>query len=46
MPANIITKLFLKCYLSNVEDKTQNDIVWDDSEQSGNGASSSENQYD
>jgi hypothetical protein len=31
---NIIPKSFLKCCLSNAEDGTQNDILWDNSEQS------------
>jgi hypothetical protein len=43
VPVNIISKSFLKCRLSNAEDGTQDDTVWDDSEQSGEGASSSEN---
>jgi hypothetical protein len=30
--------------LSNAEDGTQDDILWDDSEQSGEGATSSENE--
>jgi hypothetical protein len=41
VPINIIQKSFLKCCLSNVEDGMQDDILWDDSEQSGEGASSS-----
>jgi hypothetical protein len=41
VPVNI-PKLFLKCSLSNVEDGTQDDIPWDNCEQSGKGASSSE----
>jgi hypothetical protein len=36
-PASIIPKYFLKCCLSNEEDLTQDDILWDDSEQSGEG---------
>jgi hypothetical protein len=44
VPINIIQKSFLKCCLSNVEDGMQDDIPWDDSEQSGKGASSSENE--
>jgi hypothetical protein len=40
---NIIQKSFLKCCLSNVEDGIQDDILWDDGEQSGEGASSSGN---
>jgi hypothetical protein len=43
VPLNNIPELFIKCSLSNVEDGTQDDILWDDSEQSGEGASSSEN---
>jgi hypothetical protein len=34
--------IFFKCCLSNVEDGMQDDILWDNSEQSGEGASSSE----
>jgi hypothetical protein len=41
---NVIPKPFLKCCLSNVEDGKQDDILRDNSEQSGNGASSSENE--
>jgi hypothetical protein len=33
-----------KCCLSNVEDRTQDDILWENSERSGKGASSSENE--
>jgi hypothetical protein len=44
VPVNITPKLFLKCFLSNAEDGTQDDILWDDSEQSGEGASASENE--
>jgi hypothetical protein len=44
VPDSIIPESFLKCYLSNVEDGTQNDKLWDDSEQSGEGSSSSEMQ--
>jgi hypothetical protein len=44
MPVNIIPKSFLKCCLSNEEDGTQDDILWDDSEQSGEGASFLENE--
>jgi hypothetical protein len=44
VPVSIIPKSFLKCCLSNVEDGIQYDILWDDSEQSGEGASSSENE--
>jgi hypothetical protein len=43
VPVNIIPKSFLKCCLSNVEDGIQDDILWNDSEQSGEGTSSSEN---
>jgi hypothetical protein len=42
MPVNIISKSYLKCCLSNVEGGTQDDI-WDNSQQSGKGASSSDN---
>jgi hypothetical protein len=38
MPVSIIPKLF------NAEDGTKDDILWDDSEQSGKGVSSSENE--
>jgi hypothetical protein len=41
VPANIIPKSFLKCCLSKEEDGTQDDILWDESKQSGGGASSS-----
>jgi hypothetical protein len=34
-PVSNILKLFLKLCLSNEEDGTQEDIPWDDSEQSG-----------
>jgi hypothetical protein len=44
VPVTIIPKSFLKCCLSNVENGTQDDNFWDDSEQSGEGASSSENE--
>jgi hypothetical protein len=44
VPVNIIPKSFLKCGLSNAEDGKQDDILWDDSEQSGEGASFSENE--
>jgi hypothetical protein len=44
MPLNIIPKSFLKRCLSNAEDGAQDDILWDDSEQSGESASSSENE--
>jgi hypothetical protein len=44
VPVNIIPKLFLKRRLSNVEDGAHDDILWDNSEQSGEGASSSENE--
>jgi hypothetical protein len=40
VPVNIIPKSFLKCCLSNAQDGMQDD----DSEQSGEGASSSENE--
>jgi hypothetical protein len=35
---NIILKTFLKCCLSNVNDGMQDDILWDNNEQSGAGA--------
>jgi hypothetical protein len=38
------SKIILKCCLSNVADGMQVDILWDDSEQRGEGASSSENE--
>jgi hypothetical protein len=44
VPLNIILKSFLKYSLSNVEDGMQDDILWDDSEQSSEGVSSSENE--
>jgi hypothetical protein len=44
VPVNIISKSFLKCCLSNVEDGAQGNIHWNESEQSGEGASSSENE--
>jgi riboflavin synthase alpha subunit len=44
MPVNIIPESFLKCCLSNEEDGTQVGILWDDSEQSGECASTSENE--
>jgi hypothetical protein len=44
VPVNIIPKSFLKCCFSNAKDGTQDGILWDDSEQSGEGASSSENE--
>jgi hypothetical protein len=44
VPVNIIPKSFFKCCLSNVEDGMQDDILWDDSKQSGEGATSSENE--
>jgi hypothetical protein len=44
VPVSIIPKSFLKCCLSDVGDGTQGDILWDDSEHSGEGASSSENE--
>jgi hypothetical protein len=40
VPITIIPKSFLKCCWRNVEDAMQDDILWDDSEQSGEGASS------
>jgi hypothetical protein len=44
MLVDIIPKSVLKCCLSNAEDGTWDDILWDDSEQSGEVASSSENE--
>jgi hypothetical protein len=44
VPVNIIPKSFLKCCLTNVEDETQDDILWDDDEPNGEGASSSKNE--
>jgi hypothetical protein len=44
VPVTIIPKSFLKCCFSNAEDGTQDDMFWDDIEQSGKGASSSENE--
>jgi hypothetical protein len=41
----IIPKSFLKCCLSNTEDGTQDGILWDGSEENGEGASSSESEY-
>jgi hypothetical protein len=41
VPVSIIP-IFFKCFLSNVEDGTQDDILWEDNAQSGEGASSSE----
>jgi hypothetical protein len=37
---NIISKSALKFYLSNAEDGTQDDMLWDNSELSGEGTSS------
>jgi hypothetical protein len=44
VPDNIIPESFLKCYLSNMDDGMQNNMLWDDGEQSGEGSSSSEMQ--
>jgi hypothetical protein len=44
VPVSIIPKSISECCLSNVDDGTQDDVLWDDSEQSGEGASSSENE--
>jgi hypothetical protein len=38
VPVSIIPKLFLKCCLSDAEDRAQDDILWDDNKQSGEGA--------
>jgi hypothetical protein len=37
-------KIVFKCCLSNKEEGTQNDILWDDNEESGKDLSSSEMQ--
>jgi hypothetical protein len=42
VPIKIIP--FLKCCLSDAEDGTQDDILWNDSEHSGDGAASSANE--
>jgi hypothetical protein len=44
LPVNIIPKSFLKCCSSKAENGTQNDILGNESEQSGKGASSSDNE--
>jgi hypothetical protein len=44
VPGNIIPKLFSKCYLFNAEDGMQDDNLWDYSGQSGEAASSAENE--
>jgi hypothetical protein len=44
VPVSIIAKSFLKCCLSNAEDGTRDNILWDYSEQSDEAASSSENE--
>jgi hypothetical protein len=44
VPVNIIQKLYLKCCLSNAEGGTQDDLLWDNSGQSGEGSSSSDNE--
>jgi hypothetical protein len=38
------SKIILKCPLSNVETRMQDDFHWDNSEERGEGASSSENE--
>jgi hypothetical protein len=38
------SKIIFQCCLFNVEDGMQDDILWGDSEKSGEGASSSENE--
>jgi hypothetical protein len=43
VPVNI-PKSFLKCCLSNAGDGTRDYILWDNSEQSGEGATSSEDE--
>jgi hypothetical protein len=40
---NIIPQSFLKCCLSNAADGMQDEILWDNSKQSGEVPSSSEN---
>jgi hypothetical protein len=42
VPCNINPKSFLKFFLPNTEDGTQDGVLWDDSERS-EGASTSEN---
>jgi hypothetical protein len=37
VPVNIIPKSFTKCCVSNVEDGTQDDILWDESEEKWRG---------
>lgn len=44
LTVHIIPKSFLKSCLCNAEDGTQDDILWDNSEQSSEGASPSENE--
>jgi hypothetical protein len=44
VPINIIPQSFIKFCLSNAGDGMQDDILWDDSKQSGEGVSSSENE--
>jgi hypothetical protein len=44
MSVNVIAKSFSKCCVSNAEDGTQDYILWDDREQSGEGSLSSENE--
>jgi hypothetical protein len=46
VPVSIMSKSLLKCCLSNAEDGTQDDILWDNNKQSGKGASFSENECD
>jgi hypothetical protein len=44
VPLNIIAWMFLKCCLCNAEGGMRNDILFGNREQSGKGASSSENE--
>jgi hypothetical protein len=44
VPVNVIPKSFLKCCLYIAEDGTQDDILWNGREQSGESASSSVNE--
>jgi hypothetical protein len=41
---SVISKSFSKCCVSSAEDRRQDDILWDYSKQSGEGASPSENE--
>jgi hypothetical protein len=44
VPISIIPKSFLKCCLFNAQDGREDDILWDDSEQSRERISSSGNE--